>query len=75
MTSTPTAKPVTRPPVETEATAVLELLQEPPEVPSVSVVEPPTQTVSEPEIVPAEGDVITVTSNVATAVPQEETTV
>ena len=50
--------------------AVLLLLQVPPDTPSVSVLEPPTQIADVPEIEPADGSALTVTVAVALLVPQ-----
>ena len=52
----PEETPLTTPELLTEALTVL-LLHVPPVVPSLSVIVEPTQTVVEPEMVPAVGDV------------------
>lgn len=66
----PTDTPDTTPSVPTVATAVLPLLQTPPETPSLSVVVEETQTVCVPEMEPGSTDALTVTIAVAAAVPQ-----
>ncbi len=65
---TPETMPVELP---TVAIPVAPLLQVPPPVLLVSVVTAPTQSVEEPEIVPAAGKLITVTATVVVAVPQD----
>ena len=59
----------------TEATDGLPELHVPPEAPSTSNVLPATQTVDEPDIVPAEGVVRTVIGQVVLAVPHAPVTV
>lgn len=69
MTTVPAATPPTIPPL-TVATDVLLLLQAPPGERSVSVVVAPAQTLATPDTEPAVGSGFTVTTDVATAVPQ-----
>ena len=69
------ATPVTAPVAFTAAIRLLLLYQEPPVAASVSGVVPPEQRVVTPEIVPAVGVVFTVTTCVATALPQTFVTV
>ena len=66
----PNATPVTTPVLLTEAIEVLELLHVPPETLSDSGVVEPAQTVVVPDILPAVGKGLTVTDDVALAVPQ-----
>lgn len=63
------------PVVFTEAMDVLPELHVPPEAPSTNTVLPATHTVDEPDIVPADGVVITVMGQVAMAVPHAPATV
>ena len=74
MLSVPAVTPVTMPDGLTEAFALL-LLHVPPVTTSVNVMAEPTQTVAEPEILPAFGDGFIVTIFVATAVPHVLVTV
>jgi hypothetical protein len=69
----PAATPVTMPP-DTVAFVLL-ALHTPPGVPSVSVIEAPSHTLVDPEIVPAVIAAPIVTSSVAVAVPHEFVTV
>lgn len=70
MTAEPAPTPVTTPVVLTLAIEGLLLLQEPPEIEPVNVVDVPEQTDDAPDIVPAVAPDVTVTVDVATDVPQ-----
>ena len=70
MPATPVAMPETRPEPSTLATPGLPLLHTPPKAGSVNEVVSPTQITVVPLIVPAEGCAFTVTTCVATALPQ-----
>ncbi len=75
MVVVPAATPVTTPDASTVATDVLLLVHAPPLTASERVIVAATQTLDEPEIVPAFGNGLTVTTWVAYAVPQEFVTV
>ena len=75
MVTAPTDIPNTVPELFTVATDTLLELHEPPVTPSVSPVEPPTQTVLEPVIVPADAVEVTVTGKIAKEEPQVAVTV
>ena len=68
MVSPPAETPVTTPP--TTVALALPVLHEPPKVPSVKVMIEPIHTLELPEMVPALGNGLTVTVEVAVAVPQ-----
>jgi hypothetical protein len=71
MVVVPAITPVTTPDkLSTEAMAVAEEAQRPPETVLVSVVVDAGQTVAVPLIIPAEGNALTVTTDVAVATPQ-----
>ena len=75
MVAVPPLTPVTIPEALIEATAALDVLQTPPDEPSLSVVEEPWQTVVVPVIVPAIANGLTVTPAVVTADPHAPLTV
>ena len=66
MITVPAATPVTKPAEPTVAIPVLPLLHVPPEVPSDKVMFAPVPTVVKPDIVPADGIVLTVMTAVET---------
>ena len=66
----PAETPVTTPDAFTEAMAAFDVLQVPPEVPSVSVDDVPWQKVVVPVMLPAVGVAVMVTEAVVVAVPQ-----
>ena len=72
MVAVPAAIPVTVPVLLTVATAMLLLLQVPPAaaIASLNVVVVPAHRVVAPDMLPAFGSVLTVTTVVVTAVPQ-----
>ena len=70
MMAVPAVTPVTTPVLLTVATAVLPLVQMPPEVASVRVVTAPTHTAGVPVMVPATAAGLMVMALVAAAVPQ-----
>ena len=71
----PSATPVTKPVVFTEAIEALLVLHTPPETASVKDVVVPGHTVVVPDIVPAFGSGLTAIADVAVAVPQVLVTV
>jgi hypothetical protein len=72
--SSPARTPVTTPLPETVA-LVLETLQTPPVAASVTVILAPAQTLVAPVMLPATGNMLTVTTFVADSVPQLPLTV
>jgi hypothetical protein len=68
--SAPAVTPVTKPPLETVARALL-LLQAPPVATSVNNIAVPTHTFEGPVILPAFGNILTVIAFVAVVVPHE----
>ena len=70
MVVVPDDTPVTLPDASTVATVVTVLLHAPPVAASLNPVVAPAQTVAVPVIVPADGNGLTLTIAVASAVPQ-----